>query len=188
MRAHRWIVVVAAFVVVMTACGGDDGEAESSPSSVPPADSDAAESDAAESDEAESDEDEGDQSDNGSGGSGVVTIDGGSYEFTAEVCEGGDDQLVRIAGPGTTPDGEPFWVEVRWGLGGPVATQLGVGITEPSASAEGDPHWYNRLDDGVEYVSFDDGYAVSYEAPFNQASAPNEPEVPGTVDASCQPS
>lgn len=120
--------------------------------------------------------------------SGVITIDGEPYEFAVEFCEGGEGALARIAGPGATPEGEPFWAEVRWGLGGPVTAVLGVGVVEPSATAEGDPQWSNRLDDGEQYVTFgDDGsVSISYQAPFALNDAPNEPEVPGSVDAACR--
>jgi hypothetical protein len=121
------------------------------------------------------------------GGQGLVVIDGERYEFEIEFCFGSEESTARIAGPGTTPDGEPFWVEVRWGLGGPVATQLGVGVVEADVTSEGDPHWSSQLDDGAQYVSFDDGMSISYEAPFAQLALPNEPEVPGSVDASCTP-
>lgn len=180
MSPSRWWLVLIVLSLFLAACGDDDAVGGNA------ADTPVGSSDASADDS--SDQGGGDDESDGDAavveGTGVVTIDGEPYEFTVEFCEGADGSLVRIAGPGTTPDGEPFWVEARWGLGGPIATQLGVGVTEPSAR-EGDPHYYNSLDDGAQYVSFDDGFAISYEAPFGRAGAPNDPEVAGMVDASC---
>lgn len=179
-KRWRLLVLLAAAWIGLAACGDDDdvGGAAAEP--------------ADESDEG-SGSDDGDAGDaaaplgSSAGGPGLVIIDGESYEFEIEFCSGSKERLARIAGPGTTPDGEPFWVEVRWGLGGPVATQLGVGVVEADATTRGDPHWSSQLDDGAQYVSFDDGMSINYEAPFGQLALPNEPEVPGSVDASCTP-
>lgn len=183
MTTPRFLLLLVALCVALAACGGDDGDASD--------DAGAADGSATTSDDQMEDDDAGDDEDADGGdsgaaeGTGVVTIDGDDYDFTVEFCEGGEGSLVRIAGPGTAPDGQPFWVEVRWGLGGPVATQLGVGVTDPSAGSEGDPHFYNSLDDGEQYVSFDDEVSIAYDDPFAQADDPSGAEVPGTVDASC---
>ena len=47
-------------------------------------------------------------------GRGIVTIDGVTYEFDAEICIAFEGDIA-LEGPGVTPDGDPFWGVIEVG-------------------------------------------------------------------------
>lgn len=70
-----------------------------------------------------------------------MILSGQSYPFEASTCSAAPDRFV-VAGTGTTPDGDPFFVTLQ----APDSISLVVGADAETDDPDPDLPWYRSLD------------------------------------------
>jgi len=127
---------LSALAIAFVACGGDDDTAS-------PGDQQGTTTptDGGQGDDGDSDGGNGDGAPADSRGSGTVTVDDQTFEFTVDACIVDDDSIL-IGGASSTADGQPVYVQVR--SSSPFAragVDVGIGSTRFGDVERGDEHY-----------------------------------------------